>query len=245
MHRLLKTENIGSEIKGTPIVSPVTNGGSLLTYHLDFLGWYIEFLKKELQPAASYQRHISALTVLRYLTNVGLQTDTYPTSTANAHSVGCATKKGVSTDRSLLRLLLDLTVDPFDDVRGVAAKLLESYSSLVLMQSVTNCSNSTDIIDTAQERFSNESCVVKALHKAEVLMQQTGRADYADGVGRLYNLLYSSLLTSTKSQDLSNGRCGLLNIVLEKLENDVQIAQNSLQLAITSAPLHGHLTILR
>lgn len=36
-----------------------------LSQHASFLGWYLEFLSGELQPTASYQRHITALKVLQ------------------------------------------------------------------------------------------------------------------------------------------------------------------------------------
>ena len=36
-----------------------------LDQHISFLAWYLEFLSGELQPTASYQRHITALKVLQ------------------------------------------------------------------------------------------------------------------------------------------------------------------------------------
>ena len=41
-----------------------------LGQHVSFLSWYIEFLSGELQPTASYQRHITALKVLQNMKQV-------------------------------------------------------------------------------------------------------------------------------------------------------------------------------
>ena len=39
----------------------------VLELHLSFLECYVEYLKQELQPTASYQRHIIALRILRIM----------------------------------------------------------------------------------------------------------------------------------------------------------------------------------
>src|SRR5579862_1899709 len=48
---------------------PSTN---LLQRHVEFLNWYISFVVAELQPTASYQRHVTALKALSILLQSGL-----------------------------------------------------------------------------------------------------------------------------------------------------------------------------
>ena len=85
--------------------------------------------------------------------------------------------------------------------------------------------------------------IQRALDRAEVLMRLTGRAIYADGVGRLYDLLYERYAARSVVQ--SHTRHSIVEHLLTNLEIDVQVAINNLPLAVSKAPIHGWLIALR
>ncbi|KAG6364892.1 hypothetical protein INS49_006496 [Diaporthe citri] len=94
----------------------ITNAGEIwlrdtLEAHERFLSWYLEFLRQELAPTASYQRHITALKALVTVLKLGKE---YPG----------APEQNVYKDPQWIRIILDLIMDPFDDVRETATGLL-------------------------------------------------------------------------------------------------------------------------
>ena len=131
-----------------------------------------------------------------------------------------------------MRALLDLTMDPFADVRANAATMLKDFPH--------------DMLDHVF--VSSHSSIVRegsVLDRAERMMQRSGRADYADGVGRLYDMLYGSCIfrRSRSTDNLEPSR--VITHLLGTLESDISMAKQNLAVAVASAPIHGRLIALR
>ena len=204
---------------------------STLGEHRVFLDWLMRFLSWELRPTSSYQRHISALKTLSIIVRSGVD---------DAVSVEQLSKSALSEARwpfhlcimtpGLRRQLLDLLIDPFDDVRQTAAVILSIYSTSFGQQEQRNT-------------FGELS---QAIDRAERNMLATGRADHADGVAHLYSLLfrYSDDVPAISRQRRSP-RLSILVHLLESLEHMLSIAKSSLPTAVNKYPIHGLLTSLR
>ncbi|KAK8114995.1 hypothetical protein PG999_007064 [Apiospora kogelbergensis] len=87
---------------------------ALTKEHIAFVNWYIGFLKDELVPTASYQRHITSLKAMEFVLNSGVLQGDLPGSDQ-------ADSAFALLDTTWLRAVLDLVMDPFDDVRETAA----------------------------------------------------------------------------------------------------------------------------
>ena len=128
-------------------------------------------------------------------------------------------------------------MDPFDDVRHMAAtilKILPPQQHSIHMTNGTSQKSETFHIDLSD-----------ILSRAETMMQHTGRADYADGVGRLYDLLFGRCSINIAATTWLEGRHAILEHLLSNLEHDIRVARDSLRLAVSAAPLHGRLISLR
>ena len=91
-----------------------------------FLIWYTGFLEDELSPAASYQRHIMALKSMEILIRSGL--DSKVVENHKAEIVQDQTKWPFHMSLhspSLTSALLNLLLDPFEDVRAASSLLLK------------------------------------------------------------------------------------------------------------------------
>ncbi|KAK5118275.1 hypothetical protein LTR62_002788 [Meristemomyces frigidus] len=189
----------------------------VLQYHKDFLGWLMQCLQWQLTPTASYQRHISALKCLTILARSGLA-ESVPQSNWSKSALLGEIKwpfRLSVLNEDLRVLLLDLTIDPYDDVRQGAAALLAMYPDG----------------DSGSARQ-----ISQALERAEATMLQTGRADQADGVAHLYTLLY-------KSNTASDG--SIMSQVCHRLMQMLNTAKTDLGKAVSRYPIHGLLTSLR
>jgi hypothetical protein len=132
-----------------------------------------------------------------------------------------------------MRMLFDLTIDSFDDVRAGAAVLLKDFPRAMLFGNH----------NAAQEVVDSRNYI---LCRAEKLMQLSGRADYADGVGRLYDIFHGcvqakdgSITTSSYTRDI------YIVQLLSLLEKDISVATKTLHSAVATAPIHGRLIALR
>ena len=126
-------------------------------------------------------------------------------------------------------LLLDLVVNAYDDVRNYATALLKLFEPSATTPSISSTELNTRI--------------QLALDRAESSMRRTGRASYADGVGRLYDLVYERQTIVPGEQ--THDRYSIVETLLTNLENDIQIAIKDLPLAVSKAPVHGRLIALR
>ncbi|WPH02770.1 Hypothetical protein R9X50_00563800 [Acrodontium crateriforme] len=199
-----------------------THDGSrdTLKCHRDFLEWLISCLTWELRPTASYQRHISGLRCLSIIAKSGL--DSRIDSSCWSRTALGETKwpftLQVLTPR-LRRLLLDLLIDPFDDVRQLAASILKL--PLITTEDAKSTQNMHD--------------VQQALDRAESAMLATGRADHADGVANLYSLLHHQ----------SEVKNSVIDRLIEKLDKMLEIGRTDITQAVERYPAHGLLTSLR
>lgn len=235
-----------------------------LQEHKDFIIWYRNFLINELIPAASYQRHITALRAIQILVDSGLLTRHEKTSLdsladAQLHEIPT---ENIFTEK-MMRLLLDLLMNPFEDVRAAATQLLklapercfmQQYivqssahpnSQVSLLQNTSTHGNGRALdraLDVSGRKWSQHAKVpgilASFIQKAETASRRTGRADLADGVGRTHELIYSLQATDEARLDL------LVNLVSD-LESKVVIAENDLAQAVLLAPVHGNFAALR
>ncbi|KAK5111618.1 hypothetical protein LTR85_011796 [Meristemomyces frigidus] len=204
----------------------VASPSQALRYHQAFLDWLIRSLVWELRPTASYQRHISALKCLFVLVRSGLDRDV-PKSHLSKSAHG-ETRWPIHVSLmtpALQRTLLDLVVDPFDDVRQTASSILGVYTA---------------------PGASEPEPIRLALSRAEAAMLATGRADQADGVAQLYTLLHSQdhIRRETQSEHSPPGS-DVLSQLLDRLEQMLRIAKMDLSKAVDRYPVHGLLTSIR
>ncbi|KAK1057680.1 hypothetical protein LTR74_013985 [Friedmanniomyces endolithicus] len=187
----------------------------ILHYHKDFLVWLSQFLRWELRPTASYQRHITGLKCILIAARSGLDC-TVASGNLSKSALGEAKWpfRLHLLSRALCGLLLDRVVDPFDDVRQTAAAILRLYPA-----NSRDCQRQTEL----------------TLSQAEYAMLASGRADQADGVAHLYALL----------QRQRQGDGNTLLLLIERLERMISTAQASLSEAVARCPLHGLLTSMR
>jgi hypothetical protein len=240
----------------------------LLRVHASFIEWYIDFLLGELVPTASYQRHITALRAISLLLRSGIlkRSSESPPARSSDNSTVWPYEIDFFNPASM-RLLLDLLMDPFEDVRSSATSILKLASPDNFIAGERS-EESQDLgapqpaasrvdLDAASESvlISNLSvnCGAKSSHvdkntplgllrsfmeRAEKLSKTTSRADYADGVARSYELLYS-LISSTSE------RTQILTQLVEDLETKVSFAEQDLAKAVLEAPIHGTFAALK
>ncbi|KAF2742863.1 HEAT repeat protein-like protein [Sporormia fimetaria CBS 119925] len=194
-----------------------------------FMLWYTQFLEWELRPTSSYQRRITALKALTIVLKSGLDPNV-PHEELSKSAQGqlrWAHIMHISNPR-LMRLLLDLILDPFDDIRSAAASLLE----LCLDSSSAEWSTATLLK------------IPKFLQRAETMMLRTGRADQADAVARTYSLLFSRCskgipeALKSKSDGLWT-KSAILRYLITQLERTVDVASQDLSGAVNGRPVHG------
>lgn len=226
----------------------------LLRCHEAFIQWYLEFLLGELVPTAAYQRHITALKAIILLLKSGIlrqNPHSKPSQKSGNESVW-PFSIGFFTSGTM-RLLLDLLMDPFEDVRINASLVLklgttESFGIGQLTEYVETieCSTKFSGLDYQQSKPSFSSSRASSLSaklttldllkdfisRADLISKRTGRADYADGLARCYALLYSLLPTTLD-------RLELVSELISALEKKIGIAKIDLSQAVSNAPVHG------
>ena len=220
----------------------------LLEHQTLFLSWYNDFLVKELKPTSSYQRHITALKILPSL--LGRDPKACPPKALIKPASNLdrgPLQKSIFTPQ-LLRCCFDLILDPFDDVRYGASILLELALPPPLQPSAPK-NDRIPVAITSRTDGKNfdlhREDLIDTLYRAEILMRNTGRADHADGVGRLYSLLYGNFLNESESDDWHNSPKSILEHILGHLEHDIRIANNNVRKAVGEYPLHGYLIAIR
>jgi len=226
----------------------------LLSSHVSFTEWYFKFLLQELVPTASYQRHITALKAIDLLLRSNILKREFASGPVQRADNDTIWPYDIDLfTPSTMRLLLDLLMDPFEDVRSGATAILKSASLThfnlppVAKGIGSNAENMSSVGQAAIEgsTISPSSDVERSL---ELLMQfigegekaskVTGRADYADGVAHSYDLLYCL-------QYSSQGRLKLLTKLVGELEDKVDTAERDLCYAVLEAPVHGSFAAIR
>lgn len=197
----------------------------LVTAHRGFMQWYVSFLKTELRPTASYQRHVSALRCLSIIARSGV--DPQVPGSLRSKSAGPVVSWPFELsviDKDTTDLLIDLLLDPFDDVRSTAAEILSLVENTP-QQQIT---------------ISGTPVLVKVLTQAENMMRLSGRADQADGVAQLYSILFSRCSNLTvDSGEWWASQCGIVEHLAQSIEQTLQIASVDIGKAVSKHPLHG------
>ncbi|KAJ4391644.1 hypothetical protein N0V93_005263 [Gnomoniopsis smithogilvyi] len=185
--------------------------------HKGFFNWYLTFLLQELVPTASYQRHITALKSLVNVLKLGAE---HPGSI----------EQRIYQDSQWLRVILDLIMDPFEDVRETAVGLLMLYPADAVRTKSTaqREQSSTRPLDT----------LIEFCLKAADLASRTSRADHSDGAARSLGLLCAW-------QETFNERLGLLSKTLDELEEKISLAEKDLGQAVMTVPVHGTFAAVR
>jgi hypothetical protein len=227
----------------------------LLLKHANFVEWYLQFLLGELVPTASYQRHIASLKAINIVIQSGIVEESpgNPAAQVPANSTVWPFKVDFFTSRSM-RLLLDLLMDPFEDVRIAAAEILalapqdrfahRTHGALSKdIEPLNRSINNPGTQATSQARNQDSSSqqldlLLNYISRAKDASRRTGRADYADGVARSYRILYG---LQTPLED----KVALLEELVHDLEIKVEIANNDLAQAVVEAPVHANFATLR
>ncbi|KAI4087710.1 MAG: hypothetical protein LQ344_006595 [Seirophora lacunosa] len=208
----------------------------------EFFAWYWGFLARELAPTASYQRHITALKMIDSLFS-SLSHVRHPWS-----------EYDLDIDL-IITSLLDLIMDPFDDVRELAASILNK-SLQTFPRDITPSAQNT-MSEMRMLRFSKSAGLNDALllydrpfwarvmHRAVSKMQSSGRADHADGFGRLYDICHGSHGLSSEDTALGGDPHFVLGNLVSDIEQCIASARSNLYLAVGTAPLHGYLIAAR
>ncbi|KIW90444.1 uncharacterized protein Z519_09090 [Cladophialophora bantiana CBS 173.52] len=121
---------------------------AILDSYRSFTKTFYTFLKEELNTGISYPRHILGLLSLQYLLDLGMGLDMF------------------SSDKGLTTVLVCLVLDPFEDVRSIAAAILQRLAI-----------EGKSLVTSAKHH--------SLLERVEALAVKTLRADHADAMGRL------------------------------------------------------------
>ena len=214
----------GPSLFKTSIISlPEAELQQLLAEHQDFLQWFLNFLKAELVPTASYPRRITA--VKATLHAIALETDGKKEWSSNEDDELFYD----AFDPAWIRALLDLVLDPYEDVRDASASILglifsDSRFGRVLINGPEEIETVTDLLTSF-------------LARAEDVFRLTGRSDKADGVARAYGLLYHSQKTQAR-------RIWVVEDLTTALEIKLDMADQDPALALSEAPVHGNFSSL-
>ena len=218
----LKSQSLSSEIGKTTTdsqadVPPTNYLSEPLSDHEQFLTWFFAFLRNDLIPTASYQRHVAALKATAQI--LRLEADE-------------AKPWGTSRDKTLLysvfdqtwvRLLLDLMLDPFDEVRECSSQVLRH---IFLDKRFTRLLGPG--IHTSKKIH---HVLPEFINMANEEARRSGRADKADGSARSWELLYRF---SPEPDRLS-----VLVKLVASLQYKLFMAESDLGGAVLNAPIHA------
>jgi hypothetical protein len=194
---------------------------------------YMEFLTADLRPTASYHRHSMALKTILLLLESGID-ERYSGAVSNKpehRDIKWKFHLEIFGPR-LERLLVDLLLDPFDEVRSTALHLLKLFPKDVLFGGVRQTAEKPELLI--------------ALDKAGQLASNTSRADHADTVARLYSVIFFTA-DSREPGEINwwDTRMGVVGTILQKLEDKLSSPEGLFNSALRDAPLHGYLCALR
>ncbi|KAF2624779.1 HEAT repeat protein-like protein [Macroventuria anomochaeta] len=196
-----------------------------LTESLVFIVWYTRFLEWELRSTGTYQRRITALRSLIIILKSGVDAGVphAQLSKSAQGELNWAHSLQISKTR-LMRLLLDLVLDPFDDIREASISVLQLCLAAL-----------PDV-----ERSAVLSTLPRFIARAEGMMVRTGRADQADGVARAYSLLFTVANANvTETLELPSSKSEVFNGLRRQLTETLQVAHANLSQAVNGRPVHG------
>ncbi|KAJ5960846.1 Armadillo-like helical [Penicillium vulpinum] len=204
----------------------------------EFLKAYLKLLGDDLRLAASYPRHITALKALKLLLDSGL--DPRIEVKLQKSEMENLWKVQVEVfDAHLLRLLIDLLLDPFEEVRQTSLSILSLCPREILLNGLHN---KTDQQSAVGMRLTD------AITRAESLASNTSRADHADTVARLYHIIFCAALPANSGQPASDWwttKASVVDTILKKLEERLLDSKTLFNPVMREAPLHGYTSGLR
>jgi len=147
-------------------------------------------------------------------------------------------------DCTNLRLLYDLLLDPFDDVRQAALTILKLNSNSDLEDCATPAAYLMHTNTTSSEDQSLKHS--ETLERALRIMHKTGRMDHADGVARIYDLInYNQRVqNSTRISEEASEHAFVLQLI-GTIEKSLHLAKVAMSEAVDKYPVHGLLIGLR
>lgn len=202
-----------------------------------FLHAYIQFLQDDLCVTASYPRHISALKAIRILLVSGLDSRADVEPSKSETDIRWKFHVQMFTP-SLLRLLIDLLLDPFEEVRQTSSSIISLFPRQILLNGLQN----------GNEEATIEMRLNDALSRAESTASNTSRADHADTVARLYHILFCAALpkdSAEASGDWWATKLSVVNTILTRLEERLNSPGGMFNSSLRETPLHGYMSGLR
>ena len=196
-----------------------------LVESLAFIVWYTKFLEWELRSTGTYQRRITALRSLIILLKSGVDAGVphAQLSKSAQGELNWAHSLQISNAR-LTRLLLDLVLDPFDDIREASISVLQLCLAAL----------------PEAERQTVLSTLPRFITRAEAMMLRTGRADQADGVARAYSLLFTVADANVnKALKVPTSRSEVFDGLRKQLAETLLVARTNLSEAVNGRPVHG------
>ena len=202
-----------------------------------FLIAYVKFLESEMRSSASYQRRITALRSLYVVLNTGVDPRVNRAGAVKVDREQAPWRYNLDIlSPKLFRLLLNLLLDPFNDVREISQSILELFPHELLVASVYRSEESYSIYSPH---------LIDVLSRAEALAGRTRRADHADAVARLYHVIFSLSHRGSSEHHWHVSKAGVAEAILEKLEGRLTHAGGFFNPSMRDAPIHGHVSALR
>lgn len=189
-----------------------------LKLHEEFLTWYLSFLRAELAPTASYQRHFTALKATSWLLR-----QRRDVSGGVSDALDMELVRRHFKDKAWFRCVLDLVMDPFDDVRETATSLL-----MLAPPELVGAPN-----------HSLYNVLVDFSKLADQRASLTARQDHADGAARC-----KGLMSSWAAADLFAQKAILFRVI-GILENKILEAESDLGTAVVQSPVHGEFASIK
>ncbi|KAL1605095.1 hypothetical protein SLS60_004638 [Paraconiothyrium brasiliense] len=205
-----------------------------LVESLRFITWYLSFLEGEIRSDAAYQRRITGLRAFMVVLKSGIDPRVpyrFLSKGAQgqlhwAHGIPLANVR-------LVRKLLDMMLDPFDDVRDTSVAVLH-----ICFESMSK-----------EEKTTIFSMLPRFIKRAEHIMLRTGRADHADGLARAYALHHSCAPISTATLQPGSlplvTKIGIIRHLNEQLQKTLVAARDNLSEAVEGRPVHGIFAAIR
>lgn len=240
MRKLMVRVRGGSSAKDSAKLNDTTNGKTVDTHQ--FMDWYVRFLEAELYPCASYQTHILALRTLKIIIQSGVDSRIDFKNIANLGLDQKVWPFQVDIFQpSLLRVLGDLLLDPYDEVRATSLDLIHLFPRQYLVSLPDGSQEQSTMLHAPIVQF------VSALSRVEDMAGRTGRADYADALARFYSLLFDLAERGGppgSSAKWYQTKHSVVDSLLTKLENVTLSSSVPIHIALRNTPVHGYLASL-
>lgn len=236
--------------------------------HGDFLKWYIDFTMTNLQPTSRYQEHTIGLKTLMILLQSGLDENVPERHLAKTAQRDLRWPLHLPVFGPVLhRLLLDLMMDPFEDIRAGAASILNispnapsqaasttkrsiSNDPQLMVQTLSGTNNASADQDNYPRAFPEQVDIFTK--RARQRMRLSCRADHADGFARGQELAFGQCggkQDATRSpQGLDEHDCtkeAMFTELVVSLDSQIELARQDIRRAASDSPMHGLLSSLR